>query len=76
MTPEDKLLFISRQLDAYQVEPDANALQCPYCGKVTIQGDSFCCKTMCAALEVLLDARDKAHEMLKNQGTRALRYLN
>ena len=76
MSSEDKLMFVSRQLDALQVEQDANAVQCPYCGKVTIMGNIFCCRTMVAAVEVLLDARDKAHVLLKARGTHALRLAN
>ena len=59
MTPEDKLLFVSRQMDALKIEDDADALLCPYCGTVTVAGKAFCCQTMIAAVEILLDARDK-----------------
>ena len=58
LTPEDKLLFVSRQLDALQVEINADALMCPYCGTVTVAGEDFCCRTMASAVKILLDARD------------------
>ena len=76
MSSEDKLMFVSRQMDALQVEQDANALQCPYCGKITIMGNVFCCKTMMAAVTVLLDGRDEAQRILRAQGSHALRLVN
>jgi hypothetical protein len=62
-SPEDKLLFVSRQLDALQVEKDANAVMCPYCNHITDAGQEFCCVTMAKAVKTLLDARDKVKQI-------------
>lgn len=60
---EDRLMMVSKQLDAIQADPSINAIACPYCGKTTQQGTDFCCNTMIRAIGVLLDARDKVKQM-------------
>jgi hypothetical protein len=66
-SPEDKLLFISRQMDALQTEKDADALLCPYCNSITVNGQAFCCVTMAKAVKVLLDARDKVKQIQRQR---------
>jgi hypothetical protein len=62
-TPDERLLMVSRQLDAIQENPEINTIGCPYCGTFTVEGDTFCCQALQNALMALLDARDKVREL-------------
>lgn len=62
-TPEERLMMVSKQLDAIQQDENINAMCCPYCGKTTRDGEVFCCSTFQRAIETLLDARDKVKQI-------------
>ena len=62
-TSDERLLMVSRQLDAIAETPEVNAIGCPYCGEFTVEGETFCCQTLQNALMALLDARDKVREL-------------
>lgn len=55
---EDRLMMVSKQLDAIEQDPNINAIACPYCGTTNQQGNAFCCATLTRAIGALLDARD------------------
>jgi hypothetical protein len=62
-TPEERLMMVSRQLDAMQEDENINTLACPYCGGMTFRDQPFCCRTFGKALVTLLDARDKVKQI-------------
>lgn len=62
-TPEERLMMVSKQLDAMQEDENINTLACPYCGGMTFRDQPFCCVTMAKAVKTLLDARDKVKQI-------------
>jgi hypothetical protein len=62
-TPEERLMMVSKQLDAMQQDENINTLACPYCGGMTLRDQPFCCRTFGKALLSLLDARDKVKQI-------------
>jgi hypothetical protein len=57
MTGEEKILFLSQQMDVSKEIPVT--LRCPYCGGLTNEGEMFCCDMIIRALNAIADAREK-----------------
>ena len=57
MTAEEKITNVSDQLVLLQ-RGKINTLGCPYCSGLSVQGETFCCPLMMAAVEAILDRQE------------------
>ena len=57
MTAEEKITNVSDQLVLLQ-RGKINMLGCPYCSGLSVQGETFCCPLMMAAVEAILDRQE------------------
>ena len=63
-TGEDKLMAVSQQMDELMAGT-TDEIRCPYCGRVTKDGQPFCCFTIMRAMNTLFDARDRFRPSLR-----------
>ena len=53
-----RLAKVAQQVAAV-CDGDAFSIECPYCGRISIQDGNFCCYTLKRAIKAVLDARQK-----------------
>lgn len=54
----EKLAKVAQQVNAV-CDDAAFTIECPYCGKISIQDGNFCCFTLKKAVKAVLDARER-----------------
>ena len=57
MSPESKIQNVADQLVLLQ-RGKINAIACPYCSGLSVEGETFCCPLMMSAVEANLDRKE------------------
>lgn len=61
---DEKLMAVSQQMDEVMAGTSTE-IRCPYCLRVTQDGDPFCCPTAMKAINALFEARDRFRPSLR-----------
>jgi predicted transcriptional regulator len=57
MTAEEKIKNVEAQIVLME-RGEINAVACPYCGGIALQGKAMCCSTLIKCVEAIMDKQE------------------